>query len=134
MPIPCGGCGRGGPFDQPYDAATMCRLCFLYANDEGYRARWDASPGTRTVLLPPPPTPIEKGPGWFQKLVSFSKAMVSHAWHGLPATPTEEQKQRLAICLGCEFLNKDNGSCRRCGCAIAIKAAMALQRCPAGKW
>jgi hypothetical protein len=78
----------------------------------------------------------DTGPGWFRKLVNFSRAAVKHAWHGLPQTPTPEQERRLALCLACDKLDAESGACThpQCGCRVATKVTWEMEKCPLGKW
>lgn len=39
---------------------------------------------------------------------------------------------RVSKCQGCPFLKKDR--CSECGCFIALKAGLAAESCPKGKW
>jgi hypothetical protein len=45
------------------------------------------------------------------------------------------RKNRTAICLACEHLRKGIVfSCRKCGCPIKSKTAIAGSSCPDGRW
>ncbi len=44
QPITCGHCGKGKPYDRPYDISRDCRLCWLYHNDPVYREFWGGPP------------------------------------------------------------------------------------------
>lgn len=52
MPPPCGGCQRGAPYTGAYEHPRQCRLCWLYANEATFRAKWDSQP-----TPPPDPNP-----------------------------------------------------------------------------
>lgn len=41
-------------------------------------------------------------------------------------------ESRLGICKACDYLLE--GMCRACGCYVELRAAMAEQECPYGKW
>ncbi|MCM1304718.1 MAG: DUF6171 family protein [Lachnospiraceae bacterium] len=41
-------------------------------------------------------------------------------------------EERLAICRACEMLLQ--GMCRKCGCYVELRAAVARNVCPWGKW
>jgi len=47
---------------------------------------------------------------------------------------TEEKSVRTDICNSCDFLFKPTGTCKKCGCFIAAKAAIADANCPINKW
>ncbi len=127
-----------------------CRQCWLYLNDEAARAKWDNDPNVIIISLhdtekikamgiqieEPSQIPITEGPSWFRKALNFGKAIVKHVWHGLPETPTEEQKRRLSICLQCPLLDPESGICKheKCGCAVAKKTTWLMEACPLEKW
>jgi hypothetical protein len=63
---------------------------------------------------------------------SFFSAMTEHVAAGCPMPAPEVVAERLAICRACpDYAEPD---CRRCGCHMPTKAAMALVECPIGKW
>lgn len=41
-------------------------------------------------------------------------------------------KERLAICKKCPFYSK--GQCLACTCFVELKAQLATEKCPKGKW
>lgn len=47
-------------------------------------------------------------------------------------------EKRLTICTSCEFMNKSNNTCGKCGCAlkgaILNKAKWITEKCPIDKW
>ena len=43
-------------------------------------------------------------------------------------------KKRLDICSKCEFFISPTSQCRKCGCFMKVKARLANQSCPVGKW
>lgn len=71
--------------------------------------------------------------GW-----NFATAMARWTLAGMPRRTQEEIEERLAICLGCKFL--ENSQCIRCGCAcieknrLMNKLALTTEKCPEGKW
>lgn len=42
-------------------------------------------------------------------------------------------KKRIAICVNCEFLRKNN-TCRRCGCYMPAKTRSLKSNCPENLW
>lgn len=44
----------------------------------------------------------------------------------------ESVEKRLATCRACPFY--DDGQCRVCTCLVELKAQLATERCPKGKW
>jgi hypothetical protein len=45
-----------------------------------------------------------------------------------------EGNRRKSICNGCEFFNKEQDRCTKCGCYMAVKAYLKASSCPIGKW
>lgn len=41
-------------------------------------------------------------------------------------------EERLAVCGDCDMLMQ--GMCRKCGCYVELRAAVARNVCPQGKW
>lgn len=46
----------------------------------------------------------------------------------------EEKNKRLSICESCEFYNKEQSRCTKCGCYMAVKTYLKAATCPVGKW
>lgn len=46
----------------------------------------------------------------------------------------EVQQERLDICNACEFNDKPEGKCIKCGCVLDWKIPAAAMECPEGKW
>lgn len=83
-------------------------------------------------MLPGRVYPEAHMPGAVAQAASAVRAAVRHVAAGLPTVPKEEKARRLSICVTCE--QYQGGRCRACGCFLALKAAMALEVCPLGKW
>ena len=49
-------------------------------------------------------------------------------------TSTRNYQDRLSICNKCDHFRKSIKQCKKCGCFMKIKAAIAFTRCPIGKW
>lgn len=121
--------------------ADFCRKCGV-ANHEPSKPV-ETRPATQiSVVVGPPaePKPLHEAPGWFRKALNFGRAVVKHAWHGLPETTTPEQERRLSVCLNClppeGYLDVERGICthKDCGCAVTKKTTWMMERCPIGKW
>jgi len=137
----CGNFQVGVPY-----STDQCMFCWKYANDPNYKKHWDellSKPReqiTSTAYIPVPVNAktIDEGPNWFKKVVNYAKASVTHVWAGLPETASEEQEQRIAICLQCpsNLINLNMGICKHkdCGCAIQKKTRWKDQSCPMGHW
>jgi hypothetical protein len=46
----------------------------------------------------------------------------------------EIREQRLAICKSCDFYFEPTGQCKKCGCFVKTKTAVARAKCPMYKW
>jgi hypothetical protein len=47
---------------------------------------------------------------------------------------TVEANRRKNICNSCEFFNKAQERCTKCGCYMAVKVYLKASHCPIGKW
>lgn len=47
---------------------------------------------------------------------------------------SDEANARLTVCRGCEFFDKNQERCGKCGCFMALKTYLKAERCPVGKW
>ena len=47
-------------------------------------------------------------------------------------TPEELYEKRLLICKECDMLF--DGTCKKCGCYVELRAATTKSHCPAKKW
>ena len=45
-----------------------------------------------------------------------------------------EANRRKTICNSCEFFNKAQERCSKCGCYMAVKVYLKASNCPVGKW
>lgn len=45
-----------------------------------------------------------------------------------------EAGRRKAICEKCEFFNKNQERCLKCGCFMAVKVYLKASSCPINKW
>ena len=48
--------------------------------------------------------------------------------------PRATQLGRLEMCKGCEFFDKKQERCTKCGCFIKAKVVFSYETCPEGKW
>lgn len=111
MPRPC---QKNHEDPQP----DTCRLCWLAVNDERYQRIWSEA----------------KDPSLLQKAVNFTAAAIGHVMAGLPVLSDEKTQERLEICRSNQCGNYKDGSCRKCGCNLPLKARWAEQKCPEGLW
>jgi len=68
-----------------------------------------------------------------RRIFRFIKALWRYIWFGHQVT-FEEYVLRLDSCYGCEYLERYDGSCKRCGCYVTKKAKMSTEKCPDGRW
>ena len=77
--------------------------------------------------------PIQQ-PSLWQKAKNLASATATHITTGMQYVSELEQKRRLDICDGCEFLVREANVCGACGCKLAVKSQWASSSCPKGKW
>lgn len=69
---------------------------------------------------------------------NFAQSMTQWVKNGFKLTPAEKLQERLDICKGCEFWDKEalkgTGRCRKCGCSTQAKLRLAHEKCPIDKW
>ena len=51
-----------------------------------------------------------------------------------PLATSDEVRERLQHCNGCEHFNRETKKCEKCACFMPAKVHMAVVKCPAGKW
>jgi len=49
-------------------------------------------------------------------------------------TSTRNYQNRLDVCKKCKHFRKSTNQCKKCGCFMRIKAAIAFTKCPIDKW
>lgn len=49
-------------------------------------------------------------------------------------TNSEQANSRLSICQKCEFFDKNQQRCQKCGCFMAVKTYLKAEKCPIGRW
>ena len=67
------------------------------------------------------------------RVVRFFKAIVRYIKFGKRVT-FNDYVYRLAVCEVCEHCDKDNWSCKKCGCYLDKKTKMNTENCPEDKW
>jgi tetratricopeptide (TPR) repeat protein len=72
------------------------------------------------------------GPGLLRMAFTAARSMSKFFGTGLRTTPPEIAQKRLRTCEMCE--HHTGLRCRLCGCFTGIKARMAHEECPIGKW
>lgn len=50
------------------------------------------------------------------------------------AAPEDVRETRMSICESCEFLFTPTMQCKKCGCFVKAKTAVAMFSCPLNKW
>jgi hypothetical protein len=54
--------------------------------------------------------------------------------HLLAMAPAVQFNARLAICDGCDSIQKPLWRCKECGCMMQLKVRFAIAKCPLGLW
>jgi hypothetical protein len=65
---------------------------------------------------------------------SLTKIAVNAATGVDQIAPDNEVDKRMAKCYSCPSFNKALKQCKTCGCFLAVKAKIAHEVCPEGKW
>lgn len=69
---------------------------------------------------------------WPQVVLEFGKSQLEFARAGMPMVQSEEHERRLAVCKSCHEYQWN--VCQVCKCLSYIKAKLATEHCPIGKW
>ena len=70
----------------------------------------------------------------FEKVKSFNDSVQKFISNDLPEVTDSEFFDRMNICKDCEFYNKLQSKCIKCGCFLFVKARWATEKCPIDKW
>ena len=73
-----------------------------------------------------------KMPPLSEMVNTFAKAMVRWAGHGFELVDRLEYFRRQSICSKCNERRK--GRCKKCGCNLKMKLALATEKCPMNYW
>lgn len=117
--IECKTCGL-----QSSDADIICARC------HSMLASSESSQETKTEKI----TSRKPPPSLAEKAKNFISATTAHAMDGFKITSEEERNKRFSICEACEYFNKSNTTCDKCGCYLEKKTAWRTSSCPIGKW
>jgi tetratricopeptide (TPR) repeat protein len=81
---------------------------------------------------PYPPPQAVSGPGFLRMALSAAKSMARFLGSGMKTASPADLQGRLQTCAACE--HHTGLRCRLCGCFTNVKARMAHEECPIGKW
>ena len=73
-------------------------------------------------------------PTFAEKMARFAIASAKHAANGFKIVDTDEQARRKEICNSCDKFDKENETCKNCGCFVPMKVQWDSERCPLSKW
>jgi hypothetical protein len=79
-----------------------------------------------------PPRPAPSFPPLAEQAANLAGAVGRWVASGLERSTPEEQERRLETCERCEHFTGTR--CRKCGCRLSYKVAMASEHCPIGRW
>jgi len=69
---------------------------------------------------------------------NLAQSMTQWVKNGFKLTPEDKLQERLEICKGCEFWDKEalggTGRCKKCGCSTQAKLRLSHEKCPIDKW
>jgi tetratricopeptide (TPR) repeat protein len=80
----------------------------------------------------PPAPPPAGNPGFLRMAFSAAKSMAQFLGSGLKTVTPAVHQRRLQTCAGCE--HHTGVRCRLCSCFTNVKARMAHEECPIGRW
>lgn len=70
-----------------------------------------------------------------KSLLSAASGSIKAWVNGQPVfSYADLRMKRLMICKVCPEFDSGIGRCRKCGCYIRAKTALAQEKCPLGKW
>ena len=77
------------------------------------------------------PSPIQMA----KNLANTAVATVKSVATGNPINVSDDEaNKRKNVCNGCQFFNKAQERCTKCGCYMAVKTYLKAATCPIGKW
>lgn len=115
-------CGICGHINE--GSSLMCVKCNSILPES------ESSQEKEVSELPAPEPP----PSLAEKAKNFISATTAHAMDGFKITSEEERNKRFSICEACEYFNKSNTTCDKCGCYLEKKTAWRTSSCPIGRW
>lgn len=63
------------------------------------------------------------------------KSIAQQISRGKPLTVSQETVDiRLRTCHECDFFDPNFGQCKVCSCIVSLKAQLATEKCPKGRW
>lgn len=81
------------------------------------------------------PNAMPSVPQMVRNVASETAKTVQSVLQGNPLKAEDKEAQsRKAICETCEFYNKAQERCTKCGCYMAVKVYLKASSCPVGKW
>jgi tetratricopeptide (TPR) repeat protein len=96
------------------------------------QAMFGGSITTNFWTTPAAPQHTTSNPGLLRMAFSAAKSMAKFLGSGFKTASPAIQQQRLQTCAACE--HHTGVRCRLCGCFTNLKARMAHEECPIGKW
>lgn len=127
-----GVCKKGHKLSSPMGCPLKK---FPPVNNADYMADRPVAPSAMALggcrgCADPPPVPLKLN--FTQVLEHFARAMVEWAREGLPLLSAKAHGRRYAVCRKCPHYAKYQ--CALCRCVVYVKAKVATEDCPAGKW
>ena len=68
-----------------------------------------------------------------RRIIIFFKSIVKYIRFGKRVS-INDYVYRLTVCETCKQIDKENWSCKKCGCYLDKKAKMSTENCPDDKW
>lgn len=82
--------------------------------------------------------PKKKLPSKAKMVANLAKSLVKNTKAALSGddlvADAELKNRRMDLCRACAWFIKDGQRCGKCGCVVPLKAYLAQESCPIGKW
>jgi hypothetical protein len=159
MPCRCGAVDHPELTDVPFDASKVLGTCWLFSNDSAYRDHFNGShlpfrdnktrqmmPGAMRLSMQQTPSAPVAYPSAAEMAVNVAAATAQWIAAGRPTRSDEECRRIHLICVGCEWFDRDQDRCKKCGCGLSSESKwsrfmpipdgikMATHHCPITKW
>lgn len=123
--------------ENPKDMAMACEIVDQFVRNPQPKKQIIGVPGSK-FFNSQENEKNEKYPTKSVMAKNFVQSMEQWVKNGFKLTPEDKLQERLEICKGCEFWDKEalggTGRCKKCGCSTQAKLRLAHEKCPIDKW
>jgi tetratricopeptide (TPR) repeat protein len=117
------------------DAGTSLDFSNPFNRGSSEAFRYGSSSATFGIAAPeamPTSIPSSSPTRWLRMAFTAVQALATFVKSGCALTPRPELQRRLRTCAACPHYT--GVRCRLCGCFTNVKARLAQEKCPIGKW